>query len=372
MVEMGPTQTSSMLDLLSYLLGVSREEISRLVTEFSAEGGADNPRNLFSFLATQTRQYSVLWGIAPHTDQLSLVAVAVVGPGREVVWWAVSAVPYNRDNAAFRLWHRVVEAASGKTSLGATPPSESDYWGAEQVARQYGAQWPAMVTGMVAELETAMAAKPLGQANDGEGFFEDPALTRRFSMLFEQHLREALGKSTSLTALRLSRVSLPDLRDLGLEVAPLQQSLDDYLGLHFKTELPKEVAVNAGALGDSGTLIFPDVGVRELDPVVDPLGGVPLSSVVPGDVMLLQEIGAAPLPGRVYLVRVMRNGQFEIYGHLGGDKGFFKAMAPGDIKISLSASDGEGPTPALENVLLWGAVVVVAALVAVLIFFLWG
>lgn len=372
MVEMGPTQASSMMDLLSYLLGIPQEEVSRLVTQFSAEGGPDNPRNLFSFLASQTRQYFVLWSIAPSTDQLTLVAVAVVGPERDVVWWAVAAVPYGRDSAAFRLWHRVVEAASGKISLGATTPSEGEYWGAEQMARQYGALWPSLVGNIVSELETAMGAKGMGQENDEEGYFEDPALTRRFSVLLEQRLRESLGKGVSLTALRLARVSLPDLRDLGLEVAPLQQSLDDYLGFHFKSDLPKERGTNAPSGGESGTLILPKVGVREMDPVVDPLGGVPLSSVVPGDMMLLQEAGIPPLPGRVYLVRVMRNGEFEIYGHLGGERGFFKAVAPGDIKIAISAADDEDKTPASENALLWGAVVVVALLVGLLLYFLWG
>jgi len=372
-METGAAQTSSLLDLLSYLLGVPQEEVSRLVAEFSSDGGADNPRNLFSFLAAQTRRYHVLWVVSPFTDQLSILAVAVMGPGREVVWWASTAVPHGRDSATFRLWHRVIEVASGKASLGSTNPAESEVVRAQEVARKYGVPWPGLAAGIVPELESAMAEKGSDQEDD-DGYFEDSGMTRRFSAVIEQYLRESLGKVSPLTALRLSRVSLPDLRDLGLEVAALQQSLDKFLGFHLNADLSsKEGGAEALGGGGLGSLILPSAGVRELDPVVDPLGGVPLSSVVPGDMMSLQEIGGSPIPGRVYLIRVMRDGQFEIYGHLGGDKGFFKAVAPGDIKIALSPYDEEKDKPPLsERALLWGAVGLVGLMVVLLFYFLWG
>lgn len=369
-VEAGHAEAAYMLELLSYLLGVSRGEVSRLLAQFSAEKDSGDPQALFSFLAAQTRQYVVLWGIAPHTDQLSIVPAAVLAPGREVVWWAVAAVPYGRDNGAFRLWHRVLEAAAGMASLGTSRPSESDFWGAEQLARQYGAHWPGMAAGMAAEMETVLAAKKGSSDHDAEGYFEDPSLTRRFSGLLEQRLRDALGKGAPLAALRMALVSLPELRDLGLEIVPLQQGIDGYLESCLHPETPQENRAPEDQPQDTGTFILPKAGVRLLDPVVDPLGGVPLSAVSPGDMILLQSLGDERLSGRVYLIRVMRNGQFEIHGHLERQGAFFKAVAPGDIKISLAPDEGEPERSGGFG--LWFVVGLAVVLVAVLLFLLLG
>ncbi|WP_300526539.1 hypothetical protein [Aminiphilus sp.] len=359
--------------LLSYVIGVRREEVETLVQRYMESGGGADPAQLFAFLTANGRQYMVFWCAFPHTDQISILLGAVLAPDKRVLWWSIAPVPYNKGSGALRVWNRVLELVSGMGTHGTPKVSEGDWWAAEQLARQCGGFLPEMIGLMLGELELATGGFS-NSSGANRQFFEDSNALRGASVHVEKRMREAIGRNISLSVLRVMMVSLPELRDLGLEIQPLQNALDGYVDSALGEERrEEETEENRPAEEGAASVILPEAGVRLLDPVVDPVNGVPLSDVYPGDVLLLERRGFPKVPGRVYMIRVLKNGQYEIYGRVEGEETFFRSVVHGDIKVELADGAASGPRTGLSGItrLFWGVLVLGLVAVFLLLFFLW-
>jgi hypothetical protein len=359
--------------LLSYVIGVRREEIETLVQRYMEAGGGSDPAQLFAFLTANGRQYMVFWCAFPHTDQISIVLGAVLAPDKRVLWWNVAPVAYNKGSGALRAWNRVLELVSGIGTQGTPKVSEGDWWAAEQLARQVGEFLPEMIGLMLGELELATGGFTNSPGTTRQ-FFEDSNALRSASTHVEKRMREAIGRHVSLSMLRAMMVSLPELRDLGLEIQSLQNALDSYVESALGEERRGEEREESRSIDEgAASVILPQSGVRLLDPVVDPVNGVPLSDVYPGDVLLLEQRGLPKVPGRVYMIRVLKNGQYEIYGRLEGEETFFRSVVHGDIKVELADGTASGSQAGISGIPRLLAGVLVLGLVAVffLLFLLW-
>lgn len=356
--------------LLSYVIGVRQEEVEALVQRYMEAGGSVDPAQLFTFLTTNGRQYIVFWCAFPHTDQITIVLGAVVAPDKTVLWWNIAPVPYGKGSNALRVWNRVLELISGMNTHGTPKVSEGDWWAAEQLARQCGTFLPEMTELMLGELELALGGLASPPGGD-RPFLEDSNALRSASIHVEKRMREALGRSVSLSMLRVAMVSLPELRDLGLEIHSLQSALDAYvdstLGADRRVGEHDDPSSGDSGEGKAASVVFPESGVRFLDPVVDPVKGVPLSDVYPGDVLFLERKGASRVSGRVYMIRVLKNGQYEIYGKIEEEDAFFRSVVQGDIKVELV----DAVVPRIDmSRFLWGGLVLGSFALLLLLFLL--
>ncbi|MCF7936443.1 MAG: hypothetical protein K9L28_08885 [Synergistales bacterium] len=356
------------VDLLSYMLGVRREEVDSLVQQYLDSGGHKDPASMFGFLSAHGRNYAVLWAVFPYNDQISLLMSGVVGPDREIIWWGVAPVPFGGGSGVLTGWNRALELTAGHSGGALERISESEWWAAEQVARHCGEVWPGLIEELQSRLESAYLEE--GQGWEKQSFFESPVTTREASPVVEKRFRDATGTSLRLAALRLTMVSLPDLRDLGLAIDSLQNALDVYVEstiTAYPTGTAAEEAANEQTAPES--MILPDSGVRFLDPVIDPVEGIALSALEPGDGIMLERREGDPLVGQIYMVRILRNGHYELHGKLRGEGGFFRCISPGDIRVKRAAPETlERPVGAgIAWAFVAGAVVLfIAAIVLVL------
>jgi hypothetical protein len=328
--------------LMAYMVGIPPEEVGHLIESFVSEGGTTDPSTLFRFLSSQGRRYAVLWAVLPCSEVISLLCAAVLGPGKEVLHSGVVSVPLSGDSGAFRLWNRVLEMASGG-ALPAAPEraSESDLATARQLVRPLERKlWPLWIPRFAAEMETLASERPEREEMD---LVEDGAVTIRLSLDVSREIREETGRGLNLSALRWARVSLPELRDLGLGIGRLQSALDDY------------VEAAAGVPREESPSDVPGNRVFERFPAVDPLKGIPLSDLRPGDPILLDRRGRDPEPGRIFMIRILRDGHYEVHGSLSEvPDTFFRFVVPGDIKIRVPSA--EVPERGGSLLPLWGLI----------------
>ncbi|MCX7829186.1 MAG: hypothetical protein N2315_08350 [Thermanaerothrix sp.] len=311
-------------DLMAYMFGVPREELDALVDGYRAAGGMPDPSGLFRYLSANGRKYRVLWTVFPAGDLISILFASVFGPDKQVLWRKSSVLPMNSDSGALRLWNRVLELASG---IGIQPDSrvsETDLWSAEQVHRQMVRLWDGWAGTFLSEVEDWLSQQGM-EAPDG--VVESSELNSRLSVGVSKEIRDTVGRGIPLGAVRYAVVSLPELRDMGLEVSSLQAVLDSYVS----SAIPSLKQEPQPGEGDQP---LPQ-GVMEVRPCVDPLNGVALSLMRPGDPVVVEPAREVELPGTIYMIRLLKNGQYEVHGQFDRDGSFFKFISPGELKIKI-------------------------------------
>lgn len=337
-----PEQNWYIQGLMSYMLGIPEEDLERLVQDYQGSGGSPDPGGLFRYLSARGRRYQVLWAAVPFQESVVMLFAGVVAPDKALLWQASSVVPFGLDSGSLRLWNRVLEMASG-VGIPVNPQvSETDLWSAEQVHRHLRKLWDRWLPRFLGEMEQWLAQNPVPE---GALVLESPELTARLSLDATREAREATGKNYPLGAVRLAPVALPDLRDLGLEVNSLQVALDAYVQASQPASPEEEAGTSVS--GGPGRIV-------EVRPQVDPLEGIPLSELHPGDPLVLDGLGGKGAPGRIYMIRLLKGGQYEVHGHF-GDEGetFFRFVCPGEIKLRMPP---EAPRPSRGiPAPVWGA-----------------
>ncbi|HQE20641.1 MAG TPA: hypothetical protein PK409_01780 [Thermosynergistes sp.] len=321
-------------DLLAYVVGIPVDEIEKLMTSYRESGAEESPAALLRFLARSGRKYTLLWVVISYTNEVSIIAVALFGPDKVLIWEGVSAVPYGADSGSFRLWNRVLELASGIALGKPSPVSESDFWTAQQIARHVRAVWPESAPQLLIEAEEALSSEvPEGE----EKYLELKAIALKKAVELEKELRDRAGRSLPLSALRMFKVSVPELREMALGVHSLQHALDDYIARAIQDPrrdkgIPSEENPEEEGGAQEEELLY-------FRPLVDPIKGRPLSDLRAGETILLDG-GEEALEGQIYLIRLLRDGHYELHGMLAGG-GYFKCVAPGDIKVKVPGLDEE-------------------------------
>ncbi len=320
-------------DLLAYVVGIPVDEIEKLMASYRESGAEESPAALLRFLARSGRKYTLLWVVISYTDEVSIIAVALFGPDKVLIWEGVSAVPYGADSGSFRLWNRVLELASGIALGKPSPVSESDFWTAQQVARHVRVVWPESAPQLLIEAEEALSS----EVSEGEEkYLELKAIALKKAVELEKELRDRAGRSLPLSALRMFKVSVPELREMALGVHSLQHALDDYIARAIQDPrrdkgIPSEENPEENRGAQEELLYF--------RPLIDPIKGRPLSDLRAGETILLDG-GGEVLEGQIYLIRLLRDGHSELHGMLAGG-GYFKCVAPGDIKVRVPGLDEE-------------------------------
>jgi len=272
--------------------------------------------------------------VISYTNEVSIIAVALFGPDKVLIWEGVSAVPYGADSGSFRLWNRVLELASGIALGKPSPVSESDFWTAQQIARHVRAVWPESAPQLLIEAEEALSSEvPEGE----EKYLELKAIAMKKAVELEKEFRDRAGRSLPLSALRMFKVSVPELREMALGVHSLQHALDDYIARAIQDPrrdkgIPSEENPEEEGGAQEEELLY-------FRPLVDPIKGRPLSDLRAGETILLDG-GEEVLEGQIYLIRLLRDGHYELHGMLAGG-GYFKCVAPGDIKVKVPGLDEE-------------------------------
>ena len=321
-------------DLMAYMLGIPGEDLERLVESYQEDGGAPDPGGLFRYLSARGKKYQILWAAIPFSDAISVLFAAVMGPNKALLWQGSSVVPFGLDSSSLRIWNRVLEMVSGVAIPTNPQVSETDLWSAEQAHRSLRKLWDRWVPRFLGEMDLWFSQ----QKKTDSLVLEDPELTVRLSLDASREMREATGKGYPLGAVRMALVSLPDLRDMGLEVNSLQAALDSFVAqsLPVTEEGGKEAAEPSAGPGVSGRIV-------DVRPQVDPLEGVALSELRPGDLLMLDGLGGQGVEGKIYMIRLLKGGQYEVHGHFAGEEEvFFRFVSPGEIRLRLPE---EAPRP---------------------------
>ncbi|EHM10603.1 hypothetical protein TheveDRAFT_1485 [Thermanaerovibrio velox DSM 12556] len=311
-------------DLMAYMFGVPREELDSLVEGYQASGGVPDPSGLFRYLSANGRKYRVLWAVFPMGDLISILFAAVFGPDKQMLWRKSSVLPMSSDSGALRLWNRVLELSSG---IGVQPDSrvsETDLWSAEQVNRQLMRLWDGWAGMFLTEVEEWLSQQGIEVP---DGMVESSELNSRLSVDISKDIRDSVGRSVPLGSVRYAVVSLPELRDMGLEVSSLQSVLDSYVS----SAIPS-MKQDPQSGGEDAAI---PQGVLEVRPCVDPINGVALSLMRPGDPVVVEPAREVELPGTIYMIRLLKNGQYEVHGQFDRDGSFFKFISPGELKIKI-------------------------------------
>jgi len=346
-------------DLLAYVVGMPVDEIERLMATYRESGAEESPAALLGFLARSGRKYTLLWVVMSYTDEVSIVAAALFGPDKALIWEGASAVPYGADSGSFKLWNRVLELASGIALGKPSPVSESDFWMAQQIARHVRAVWPESAPQLLIEAEEALSSEvPEGE----EKCLELKVIALKKAVELEKELRDRAGRSLPLSALRIFKVSVPELREMALGVHSLQHALDDYIARAIQEPrrgkgIPSEDNPEENRGAQEEELLY-------FRPLVDPIKGRPLSDLRAGETILLDG-GEEALEGQIYLIRLLRDGHYELHGMLAGG-GYFKCVAPGDIKVRVPGLEEERPQRRMPLIVL----IMLAVAVGILLFLL--
>lgn len=328
---------ASLNALFSYIFGLKEKDFSSLLEKYDEEGGKEEPESLYAFLATHGKAYVVLWCVLAVVEDINLVAGAVIGPDKTVVWHHVGVSFCRRENAALKSWERVLEMAAGEFSQAPPNVSESDHWSASHLARQCQDSWQGAIPHLFAEAETFYGRN----FKDKNALLEDGHLTSQIGEWLGKWLREMIGKNLPLRAFRMVRVSLPELRELAIRLAPLQSALDTYVR---NSLYPDRKPVLSPAFVDSANkepspeeiLLLPKKEIFPGELLVDPVEGVPLGDLRPGDMVALKDAGeGGQVPGEVYVARKLRDGEYEIHGKNRKNETFFRYVAPGDVKVRI-------------------------------------
>lgn len=317
--------------LLAFMLGIGADNVSALAHDYLDQGGEKDPGSLFRFLASQGRHYRVLWALFPFSEQISLVSVSVFGPGGKPLWRNEAALPYGSFGPTLTSWKRVLPLVSGILAASQPQVSESDLWVAGQMVRHLRLVWTQHEADLLREIEM--------RKEEGETSFQgDRDFFRDLPFDLEKALREATGKNIPARAVFLSETSLPELRDVAGDLSSLQKALDDFV----KETVSPDDSGNKTVTESSDPPKRP--GLQDYQLRVDPIKGVPLSELSPGTLVLLEGDSSTAAVGKLYMIRLMKNGQIEVHGSLVEAEGtFFRSVAPGDIKVAVAKDNSLPP-----------------------------
>lgn len=309
-------------DLLAFMLGIDGQEIGDLVNSYLDQGGKRETGSLFHFLSSQGRQYRVLWALFSFSEQISLAAATVFGPGARSLWTGVAALPYGASGATLSSWRRLLPLIGGVALPSQPKVSESDFWTARQMERPLRSLWPDQMKDLLREIEEHREA--------GAPSFEGGRdFIRELTFDMERPLRESTGKSLACQAVFMDEVALPELRETAGGIPSLQLALDSFVA--------ETVGLKEGEKERRPDLESPSrPGLQDYPLRVDPVLGVPLSELRPGTPVLLEAGGGLAIVGEVYMVRLLKDGQIEVHGSLPEEGTFFRSVAPGNIKIAVS------------------------------------
>lgn len=331
---------ASLNSLFSYIFGLKESELTLLLQKYEEQGGEGEPESLYAFLSLHGKAYVVLWCVLAVVEDISLVTAAVVGPDKAVVWHGVGLCFCRRENAALKNWQRVLEMAAGEFSEAPPNISESDYWSASHLARQCKDSWQGSIPHLFAEAESFYGRS----FKEKNALMEEPRLTSQVGEWLGKWLREMIGKNLPLRAFRLVPVSLPELRELAVRLYPLQSALDGYVGNALHPEKRKgSFPENLSEKGDSSgvqaspeeVLLLPREEILPGELVVDPVEGIPLGELRPGNKVVLKDSEGDEVPGEIYVVRQLKSKEYEIHGKNREKGTFFRYLASGDVKVRL-------------------------------------
>ena len=340
-------------DLLAFMLGIDAGEIGDLARTYLDQGGEREVGTLFRYLSSQGRRYRVLWILFAFTDQISLAAVSLFGPGERLLWQDVAALPYGASSATLTSWRRILPLVGGIVTSSQPKVSESDLWVAGQMTRHLRLVWSNHAHDVLVAVEGRReAGAPSFQG--GREFLRDLPFD------LERALRDGTGKNLPGQALFLEEVALPDLRDSAGQILTLQRSLDSFveetvgLDRSSKEEVPDQETPARQ-------------GLKEFSLHVDPVLGVPLSELRPGTPVLLDLEGTSPDVGQANKIRLLNSAQIQVPGAQAEEEGvFFRSIAPGDIKVAVSPEGALSPLFQPSPVVV-GALVLVALLTFLLL-----
>lgn len=336
--------------LLAYMLGLSEDEVDRLVKNYTDTGGKEDPRALLAYLMRESREYVVVWAIMAYSDQISLLQVAIIGPDGQMVWTSQAALPYSAKNISSSKWPSIANILTKGT--GPLPESVNDveFIAAQHVNQQLRKVWPDIASVAYGEFLQKEGSDLL----DNEGYLPKEKLVE-----FERRFREATGRTLPIVTFKFVKLSLPELREKSVNLVSLDNAITRYL-----TQLMKKD--EGSSLAESEAIRSTDdvTPLVEVNPFVDPVSGVPLSELHPGDVIYVTRDEIEAL-ATVYMLRLLKDGQYEVHGTIEDAEGpeskevYFRFISPGDIKVKVYQMHKQrGPSRGL----------VIALLVVILIF----
>jgi len=308
--------------LLAYMLGLKEEEIEELIDKYLQEVGEEDPRSLFVYLMKECKDYVAMWASMSFSNQITILAAAIVGPDSQVIWTSQAALPYSAKGITLEKWSTVANILS--KGAGALPSSvnEAEFIAAQHASQQLRKVWPE-----VASDAYNVFLQSNENASESESFLSKEKLIE-----YEKKIREATGRTIPVISFKIAKLSLPELREKSVNLTSLDSAITRYLNRVSKNVDERgSYAVDASSDENASLL--------EIDPVIDAVNGTPLSELRPGDMIFLAK-DESEAAGQIFMVRLLKDGQYEIHGILEDDdrEDYFRFIAPGDIKVKTPQS----------------------------------
>lgn len=303
--------------LLAYMLGLGEEEIEELMNRYLEEVGVEDPRTLFSYLMRKCKEYVALWALLSFSSQVTLLQVAVIGPDGQIIWTSQSTLPYTAKNLSLNKWSTVANILTKGSEFLPSSVNDAEFIAAQHANLQLRKVWPDVVDEAYIEFL---------QREHADASADEEFSPREKLMEFEKKFREATGRTIPIVAFKFDKLSLPELREKSINLLSLDSAITRYLKQVVKKEEIGSYIINEPMDGGASLI--------EIDPQLDPIRGIPLSELHPGDVVFLancdEEIAA-----KVFMIRLLKDGRYEVHGTIEEEdkEVYFRFVAPGDIKV---------------------------------------
>lgn len=306
--------------LLAYMLGLGEEEMEELINKYLEEGGVEDPRTLFAYLMRKCKEYVTSWALLSFSSQVTLLQVAVIGPDGQIIWTSQSTLPYTSKSFSLNKWPIVANILTKGSEFLPSSVNDAEFIAAQHANLQLRKVWP----DVVGEAYTEFLQREHADASEDEEF-----LSREKLMEFERKFRVATGRNMPIVAFKFDKLSLPELRERSINLPHLDSAITRYLN-----QVVKKEEIGSYIINESIDEVAPLI---EIDPQIDPIRGIPLSELHPGDVIFLasddeedEEIAA-----KVFMIRLLKDGRYEVHGTMEeeGKEVYFRFVAPGDIKV---------------------------------------
>ena len=306
--------------LLAYMLGLGEEEIEELMNKYLEEVGVEDPRTLFSYLMRKCKEYVVLWALLSFSSQVTLLQVAVIGPDGQIIWTSQSTLPYTAKNLSLNKWSTVANILTKGSEFLPSSVNDAEFIVAQHANLQLGKVWPDVVY----EAYIEFLQREHADASEDEEF-----LPREKLMEFEKKFREATGRTIPIVAFKFDKLSLPELREKSINLLSLDSAITRYLN-----QVVKKEEIGSYIINESIDEVAPLI---ETDPQIDPIRGIPLSELHPGDVIFLasDDEEDEEMTAKVFMIRLLKDGRYEVHGTIGEENKevYFRFVAPGDVKV---------------------------------------
>ncbi|KRT35543.1 hypothetical protein HMPREF1705_02776 [Acetomicrobium hydrogeniformans ATCC BAA-1850] len=308
--------------LLAYMLGLKEEEIEELIDRYLQEVGEEDPRTLFVYLMKECKDYMAIWTSMSFSNQITILAAAIVGPDSQVIWTSQTALPYSAKDITLEKWSTVANILSKGAGTLPASVNEAEFIAAQHASQQLRKVWP----------EVASDAYNVFLQSNENASVSESFLPKEKLIEYEKKIREATGRTIPIISFKIAKLSLPELREKSVNLTSLDPAITRYLNRVTKNvDETGSYAVDASSDENASLL--------EIDPVIDAVNGTPLSELRPGDVIFLAKDESEAI-GQIFMVRLLKNGQYEIHGILEDDdrEDYFRFIAPGDIKVKTPQS----------------------------------